>query len=208
MTKRAFDFVAALLGLLVLAPVFLVVAVAVGLGSPGPILFMQKRVGRAYRPFWIYKFRTMVVGAARGGSITWGGAEDPRITPVGRFLRRTKLDELPQLLNVLKGEMSFVGPRPEVPEYVERFPEEFREILKVRPGITDFASLEFRHEAALLARSATPEETYVSEILPEKLRLSQEYVRSSSLRLDLMLIFRTLFSIWMPAGAPPNRGVR
>lgn len=195
MTKRLFDVVASSVALVVLSPVFLTVGVLIRLGSPGPVFFRQKRVGLGFRPFWVYKFRTMVPDAASQGPITWGGSRDPRITSVGRVLRRTKLDELPQLVNVLKGEMSLVGPRPEVPEYVELFREDYREILKAKPGITDFASLRFYDEAALLARAAVPEEVYVKDILPEKILLSRHYVQSASFWVDLGVIFKTLLSI-------------
>jgi lipopolysaccharide/colanic/teichoic acid biosynthesis glycosyltransferase len=195
MIKRLFDILASSVALVALSPLFLVVAVLIRIGSPGPAFFRQKRVGLGFEPFWILKFRTMVPDAAAQGSITWGGARDPRITRIGRVLRSSKLDELPQLVNVLKGEMSLVGPRPEVPEYVEMFREDYREILTARPGITDFASLEFCDEAAVLARAAVPEEAYVKEILPEKIRLSRRYVQSASFRVDLEVIGRTLWSI-------------
>jgi lipopolysaccharide/colanic/teichoic acid biosynthesis glycosyltransferase len=195
MVKRLFDIVMAVAGLIVLSPVFLAVAIWIKVGSPGPVFFKQQRVGLDFQPFWIFKFRTMVPDAAARGSITWGGDNDPRITAVGRILRRTKLDEVPQLINVLKGEMSFVGPRPEIPHYVELFRADYREILKARPGITDFASLKFRDEAGVLARSPAPEEAYVREILPEKIRLSRQYVQSASFWVDLRVIFETLRSI-------------
>jgi lipopolysaccharide/colanic/teichoic acid biosynthesis glycosyltransferase len=196
--KRLFDIVVAIVGLTVLSPILVAVAIWVRVGSRGPIVFAQKRVGRDFHPFWIYKFRTMVPDADARGPITWGGDEDPRITRAGRILRRTKLDELPQLVNVLRGDMSFVGPRPEVPQYVQLFREDYREILRTRPGITDFASLEFRDEAALLARSPSPEEAYVKDILPEKIRLSRQYVQSASLWVDLRVIFKTLLRIVRP----------
>ncbi|MEO8075730.1 MAG: sugar transferase [Acidobacteriota bacterium] len=202
MIKRVFDIVASLVALVVLTALFLTVAILIRVGSPGPVFFRQKRVGFGFKPFWIHKFRTMVPGAATQGSITWGGSRDPRITSIGRVLRRTKVDELPQLLNVLKGEMSLVGPRPEVPEYVEMFRDDYREILKTRPGITDFASLEFCDEAALLARAAVPEDAYVNEILPEKIRLSRRYVQSASFWVDLDVLGRTLLSIIRPGRRP------
>lgn len=195
MTKRLFDILTTSVALVVLSPVFLAIAILIRIGSPGPVFFRQKRVGFGFKPFWVHKFRTMVPDAASKGSITWGGSGDPRITTVGRVLRRTKLDELPQLVNVLKGEMSLVGPRPEVPEYVDLFREDYREILKAKPGITDFASLKFCDEAALLARAPVPEEAYVKDILPEKIRLSRQYVQSASFRVDLGVIFKTLLSI-------------
>lgn len=189
--KRLFDFTVALLGLILLSPLLLLIALLIKLTSRGPVLFRQERVGRSFRRFHICKFRTMVLDAERlGGQLTAG--RDRRITTVGRFLRKTKLDELPQLVNVLKGEMSFVGPRPEVPKYVEMFRDEYVELLKVRPGITDLASLAYRHESDLLGAASDPETLYVREILPDKIRLGREYLRRRSLSLDLWLIFRTV----------------
>jgi lipopolysaccharide/colanic/teichoic acid biosynthesis glycosyltransferase len=194
-TKRAFDLVAALLGLASLAPLFLVVAIWIRLDSPGPVFFRQERVGKGFRRFRIYKFRTMVADAAhKGPSITWGA--DSRITSVGRFLRRTKIDELPQLINVVNGQMSLVGPRPEVPEYVDAFLDDFAEILSVRPGITDAASLQFRDESTILGAFPNPEQIYVTSILPAKISLAKEYVRqSSSVLSDIRVIRDTLSSI-------------
>jgi lipopolysaccharide/colanic/teichoic acid biosynthesis glycosyltransferase len=189
--KRTFDCVAAALGLIVLSPLWLIVAVVIKLESKGPVFFRQQRIGQGFRPFTIYKFRTMAIDASqRGGAITCG--EDPRVTRLGRLLRHAKIDELPQLINVLKGEMSLVGPRPEVATYVQMYRAEYGEILQVRPGITDLASIEFRDEQAILGRASNPEEEYVRRILPEKLRLSTQYVRHSSFVFDLRLIFRTL----------------
>lgn len=194
MIKRAFDFSTALAGLVCLSPLFLVVAVLIKLDSDGAVFFTQERVGRGFRPFWIYKFRTMVKDAPRqGGPITFG--EDPRITPIGRVLRRTKIDELPQLINVLNGEMSVVGPRPEVRQYVEYFRQDYEQILTVRPGITDLASVKFRDEAAILGALPNPEEMYLTSILPQKLRLGKEYARGSSMALDLAVIFKTLAAL-------------
>ncbi len=189
MTKRLFDFMAASLGLLALSPLMAVVALAIKLDSPGPVLFKQKRVGRNFRSFRIYKFRTMTAGAA-GSALTVGA--DPRITRLGRLLRKSKIDELPQLVNILLGDMAFVGPRPEVPSYVELFRRDYEEILKARPGLTDPASLKYRDESAILARAANPEEEYVARLLPDKIRLSKDYIRRSSFSYDLTLIFETL----------------
>jgi lipopolysaccharide/colanic/teichoic acid biosynthesis glycosyltransferase len=194
MMKRACDVSIALGGLLCLWPLFVVIATAIKLESAGPVMFRQERVGRGFAPFRIFKFRTMVADAARrGGALTTG--RDPRITRVGRVLRNTKLDELPQLLNVLKGEMSLVGPRPEVPRYVALFRNEYDEILTVRPGITDLASLEFRDEATLLKSGDDPEAIYVSQVLPAKLTLSKEYIRQSSIGFDLLLIVKTIAAV-------------
>lgn len=194
MSKRVFDTAFASLGLLCLAPLLLLVALLIKLDSPGPVFFRQERIGRGFRPFRIFKFRTMVRDAPRqGGPITFGA--DPRVTTVGRVLRKTKIDELPQLINVLRGQMSFVGPRPEVRRYVELFREDYEDILRVLPGITDLASLKYRHEAEVLGHCANPEETYARQILPEKIKLAKEYVRQSSLCFDITLILRTLFSL-------------
>jgi lipopolysaccharide/colanic/teichoic acid biosynthesis glycosyltransferase len=192
--KRAFDITAASVGLVLLSPLLLFVSLLIKLDSPGPAFFRQERMGKGFRPFRIYKFRTMVQDApAKGGTITFG--KDPRITRIGRVLRKIKIDELPQLINVLRGEMSFVGPRPEVRRYVELFLEDYAEILKVPPGITDLASLQYRHEAEILGRSENPEEQYVKYVLPEKIRLTKEYLSQSSLRFDLILILKTLLSL-------------
>jgi lipopolysaccharide/colanic/teichoic acid biosynthesis glycosyltransferase len=188
--KRLFDFAVAAAGLLVLSPVMLLTALLIKIDSAGPVFFKQQRVGREFRPFMIYKFRTMIEDAPqRGAAITTGA--DPRITRAGRFLRRTKIDELPQLINVLKGDMSLVGPRPEVPRYVEMFREDYEEILSVRPGITDPASLRYQNEAELLALSANAEEEYVRRVLPDKLKLAKAYVEHASFFYDLGLILKT-----------------
>jgi lipopolysaccharide/colanic/teichoic acid biosynthesis glycosyltransferase len=194
MTKRLFDIALSALGLLLLAPLLLLVALWVKLDSPGPVLFRQQRVGRFGRPFLIHKFRTMRVDEA-GPQITVGA--DPRITRSGRRLRASKLDELPQLWDVLRGAMSLVGPRPELPRYVALYPAELREIvLSVRPGITDLASLEFRHESELLARAADPEREYVDVVMPKKLALARRYVETASLVQDLRIIWRTLATLF------------
>jgi len=194
MIKRAFDVAVSLFGLAVLSPLLIVIALLVKLTSSGPVFFKQERIGRHFRPFFIYKFRSMVQDApAKGGPITFGN--DLRITGVGRFLRKTKIDELPQLVNVLKGDMSLVGPRPEVREYVDMFREDYREILQVRPGITDLASLEYRDEAAILGQADDPEEEYVNRVLPEKIRLAKEHIERSSFPFDLAIVVRTLFRL-------------
>ena len=194
MIKRLFDVVAAVVGLLVLSPLFALVALAIKLTSRGPVFFRQERVGRDFRPFRIYKFRTMVVDAPKlGGQITAG--RDPRITSIGHLLRKTKLDELPQLLNVLSGEMSLVGPRPEVPKYVEMFRPQFAEVLSVRPGITDLASVKYRDENEILGRADDPEAAYVNQVLPDKLALATEYVRRASFWFDVRLIFATFWKV-------------
>ncbi len=195
MMKRVFDIVVALLGLLLVFSLGAVVALLIRLDSRGPVFFRQERMGRGFRPFFIYKFRTMVKDAARkGGSIT--SDHDPRITRVGRLLRKTKIDEFPQLINVLMGEMSLVGPRPEVREYVELFRRDYEEIVSITPGITDLASLQYRYEAEVLGNSRNPEEEYVRHILPEKIRLAKEYMRRSSLFFDISLILKTLSKLF------------
>jgi lipopolysaccharide/colanic/teichoic acid biosynthesis glycosyltransferase len=194
-SKRTFDFVAALVGLVLLGPLLLVVALLIRLDSPGPALFRQERIGKGFRPFCIYKFRTMVQDAPRqGGPITLGA--DPRITRLGWVLRKSKIDELPQLINVLRGEMSLVGPRPEVRPYVELFRKDYEEILRVLPGITDLASLQYRHEAEVLARSENPKEEYIGRVLPEKIRLAKEYIKQSSFFFDFMLILKTFLRLF------------
>jgi lipopolysaccharide/colanic/teichoic acid biosynthesis glycosyltransferase len=194
MLKRVFDVVVSACGLVVVAPLFFVAAVAIKLDSSGPVFFRQQRVGRFFQPFRIFKFRTMVQDAPqRGAAITSHG--DPRVTRVGRILRRTKVDELPQLLNVLRGDMSLVGPRPEVDQYVQLFRTEFAQILTVRPGITDLASVAFPDEEKVLAAVADPAEEYRQRILPRKLQLSRESIAKSSLWFDIGVIVRTFYSI-------------
>jgi len=188
--KRTFDIAVSSLALLLCLPLFIMIAALVKLDSKGPIFFAQERIGKNFRPFRIYKFRSMIEDAPRQGApLTFG--EDNRITRIGWFLRKSKLDELPQLFNVLKGDMSLVGPRPEVPTYVQLFRHDYEEILQVAPGITDLASLKYRDEAALLAQSTHPEREYVEHVLPDKIKLAKEYVRKSSFFFDLGLILRT-----------------
>lgn len=195
MTKRLFDIVVSSLGLVLLSPLMTGAALLIKLDSKGPIFFRQERIGKRFVPFRIYKFRTMVQDAPqKGGPITFG--DDPRVTRVGRFLRKAKMDELPQLINVLKGEMSLVGPRPEVRPYVELFPKDYEEILKVRPGITDLASLKYRDEAATLERAENPEDEYLRRVLPDKIRLAKEYINKASFSFDLKLILRTIFKLF------------
>ena len=193
--KRAFDFVFSLIGLVALSPLLVVVAAAVRLHDGGPVFFLQERVGRGFRPFKIIKFRTMEPGAeARGRAITARG--DARITGVGRVLRKTKIDELPQLVNVLKGEMSLVGPRPEVPKYIEMFRRDFEEILKVRPGITDYASVRYKDEEEALGAATDPERYYVSDVLPAKIGLNLSYIRNRGMLEDVKVILVTLSALY------------
>lgn len=192
MAKRLFDLLGAAAALLLLAPLLLVVALVIKLDSPGPVFFRQERVGRHGRLFRIHKFRTMVADAPQRGPALTVGA-DPRITRSGAWLRHTRLDELPQLIDVLRGCMSLVGPRPEVPHYVQHYPPGLRErALAVRPGITDPSSLEFLDEGALLAAAADPEREYIERILPVKLKAAADYAARASLWTDLQVIVRTL----------------
>lgn len=196
--KRAFDAVAAAAGLIVLSPVIAGIAIAIKRGSKGPLLYKGTRVGMNGQPFHMLKFRTMVIDADKiGGSST--PEDDPRITPIGKTLRKYKLDELPQLINVLKGDMSFVGPRPQVQWAVDLYTPEEREILTVRPGITDEASLKFSNEAEILKGSKDPDKDYIEKIHPEKMRLSREYVRNRSFSGDLSIIARTAGAIFKPS---------
>lgn len=195
MLKRLFDIGFSAVGLLLLSPLLVLISLAVGLTSKGGIFFLQKRVGLNNREFKLYKFRTMLTGADKKGLLTVGG-RDPRITAVGYYLRKYKMDELPQLLNVLSGSMSLVGPRPEVRKYVDMYTDEQLRVLMVKPGITDYASLEYFSENELLARSSNPEETYIKEIMPAKLELNKRYISEAGIRTDLKLIFRTLGRIF------------
>jgi len=199
MAKRCFDIIVALIGLVLLTPVFLIVALAIKLDSPGPVFYIGKRIGKDGAPFGIIKFRTMVDHADRiGAALTQG--QDRRVTPVGRVLRKWKLDELPQLLNVLRGEMSLVGPRPEAPCYVGHYTPEQRRVLQAKPGITGLTQVRFRHEESLLQRCGNVEEEYIREIMPHKLALDLQYVESQTLLLDLKLIARTLMCLFETDG--------
>ncbi|MEK6805945.1 MAG: sugar transferase [Pseudomonadota bacterium] len=195
MAKRLFDLLASGLGLLVLAPLFLLIALAIKLESPGPVFFRQERVGHFGKTFRIHKFRTMVRDAKhRGLQITVGA--DARVTRVGRVLRKSKLDELAQLVDVFLGHMSLVGPRPEVPHYVACYPDEAREIiLSIKPGITDWASIKYRNENEILAKAIDPHKAYVDEVLSVKISYYVEYVKNRSFWGDIRIIFATLFSV-------------
>ena len=192
--KRAFDLIVATLAVLVLLPLLLLLALAVALTSPGGAFFAQTRVGKGGTEFRLLKFRSMRPGSEAKGQLTVGG-RDPRITAVGHFLRKTKLDELPQLFNILKGEMSLVGPRPEVPKCVALYSAEQRQVLQVRPGLTDYASLEYFEENALLGASENPEETYIQEVMPAKLALNAKYIEDMGLGTDLKILLRTAVRI-------------
>jgi len=195
MFKRVFDFISALIGAFLLSPFLLLISLWIKFDSVGPILFIQKRVGLNGKTIKVYKFRTMVTDAeSKGLKITVG--KDPRITSSGHFLRRYKLDELAQLFNVLDGTMSLVGPRPEVQEYIDMYPESIRKkVLSVRPGITDFASIEFKDENQLLDNSLDPHKTYIEEILPVKQKYYLKYIKEQSFMVDIKLILKTIIAI-------------
>ncbi len=200
MAKRLFDFSFALLAFLILWPIYLLIIISIRLDSSGPILYRGLRIGRHGQPFRICKFRTMVINADEiGGSST--ADDDPRITAIGKFLRKYKLDELPQFLNVLSGDMGIVGPRPEVQYYVDLYTEEEKVILGVRPGITDWASLWNADEGAILSGADDPDKVYMEEIRPGKLRLQMEYVNKRSLWIDFKIIVQTISTI---LGFPPK----
>ena len=192
--KRFFDVFASGLGILVLSPLFLILAVWIKLDSEGPVFYRQVRVGRNNRDFRIFKFRSMRVGSDKGSLVTIGG-RDPRITRSGYFIRKFKLDELPQLINVFVGDMSLVGPRPEVRHYVDYWTPEQMHVLDVRPGITDPASIRFRNENELMEKAENPEEYYINVIMQEKLKLYLEYVRNHSFWGDIGLILKTFWVI-------------
>ncbi len=192
--KRFFDLVASGLGLLVLSPLFLILAVWIKCDSKGPVFYRQVRVGRNNRDFRLYKFRSMRVGSDKRGLITIGG-HDPRVTRSGYSIRRYKLDELPQLINVFVGDMSLVGPRPEVRKYVDLYTPEQIHVLDVRPGITDLASIRYRNENELLEQVDDPERYYVDEIMQDKLRINLEYVAHHSFATDILLIINTFCKI-------------
>lgn len=192
---RLIDFIASLFGLIVLLPVFLLIAIWIKLDDRrGTVFYKQTRVGRNGIDFGLYKFRSMYADSDRLGLITVGG-RDPRITRSGFYIRKYKLDELPQLINVLKGEMSMVGPRPEVRKYVDLYTEEQRRVLTVRPGITDYASIEYLDENTLLAQSADPDKTYIEEIMPAKIELNMKFINNPSLSEYLKIIFKTITAI-------------
>lgn len=189
-TKRLFDILFSLLALILISPFLALISVLILLTSKGPVFYRQVRVGKDGVDFKIFKFRTMYTGSDKGSLITIGG-RDHRITPFGYWLRKYKLDELPQFINVLKGDMSIVGPRPEVRRYVQMYSEEQSQVLSVRPGITDYASIMFSHESDLLAKASDPEKEYITNIMPAKLKLNLEYIRNRSFSEDLKIIAQT-----------------
>lgn len=190
--KRLFDIVCSFFGLVFLSWLFVLVALWVGLSSRGGVFYRQRRVGRCNRDFTIYKFRSMRVNSDRQGLLTIGG-RDGRITKAGVFIRKYKLDELPQLFNVLRGDMSFVGPRPEVRKYVELYTEEQKKVLTVRPGITSLSSIKYRNENEILSRSDNPEQYYIDVIMQDKLAIELDYLEQRSLLTDIKVIFQTIF---------------
>ena len=192
--KRLFDITASGLGLLVLSPLFLILAVWIKLDSPGPVFYRQVRVGRGNKDFRLFKFRSMRVGSDKKGLITVGG-HDPRVTRSGYYIRKYKLDELPQLINVFIGDMSLVGPRPEVRKYVDIYTPEQLHVLDVRPGITDMASIRYRNENELLEQAADPEQYYRDVVMQDKLRINLEYIAGHSFIKDLKIIFMTFKAV-------------
>ena len=195
MGKRIFDIIFSFLGLLFLFPIFIIVSIFIVIDSKGGVFYIQKRVGKNGVEFDLFKFRTMGTGADQKGLLTVGN-NDSRITKVGYYLRKYKIDELPQLFNVLIGSMSFVGPRPEVKKYVDLYTEDQKQVLAVQPGITDYASIKYFNENELLAKSKTPEETYVNEILPAKIQLNKKYIADKSIATDCIILFRTFLKFF------------
>ncbi len=193
--KRIFDVVFSFIGIIILLPIFILISIIILIESKGGIFYRQMRVGKNNKDFKIFKFRTMYPDSDKKGLLTVG-SRDNRITKPGYFLRKYKLDELPQLFNVLIGDMSFVGPRPEVRKYVEMYNDEQKKVLSVRPGITDYASIEYRNENDILAKSQNPEQTYINEIMPAKLELNLKYIREKSMITDLKIIFKTILKIF------------
>ena len=191
---RFFDFILSLVGLVVLAPIFIVLVIWIKIDSKGPVFYKQVRVGQNGINFGLFKFRSMVVDADKKGLITVGG-RDPRITRSGYFIRKYKLDELPQLINVLLGDMSLVGPRPEVRKYVDLYTDEQQKVLSVKPGITDYASIEYMDENEVLGKSSDPEKTYIEEIMPEKIKYNMKYIQNKNVSEYFKIIFLTLLKI-------------
>lgn len=195
MLKRLFDIASSFLGLLILSPLFIIIAVVIKLDSKGGIIYKQQRVGKNGKDFYLMKFRTMYMESDKKGLLTVGG-KDPRVTKAGYYLRKYKFDELPQLLNVLMGDMSIVGPRPEVRKYVNMYTGEQMKVLSVKPGITDYASLAYRNENEILEKSSDPEHLYITEVMPDKLRLNLNYLKDRSLLVDLKIVLKTLLAIF------------
>lgn len=190
--KRLFDITASFFGILILSPLFIFISLWVGLSSKGGVFYKQIRVGKNNKDFKLYKFRSMRVNSDKQGLLTVG-SKDSRITKAGYFIRKYKIDELPQLINVLKGDMSFVGPRPEVRRYVDLYSEEQMKVLSVRPGITDPASIKYRNENDLLSSASNPEEYYIQHIMPDKLKINIDYINTRTFVKDIKIIFQTIF---------------
>ncbi|MCD4747364.1 MAG: sugar transferase [Bacteroidales bacterium] len=194
MSKKIFDIAFSLLGLILFSPLFLIFSILITIDSKGEIFFKQIRVGKNNKDFYLYKFRSMCNNAYKQGLLTVG-LKDDRITYIGRFLRKYKLDELPQLLNIIRGDMSFVGPRPEVRKYVELYNDKQKKVLSVKPGLTDFASIEFINENEILGKTFNPEKVYIKEIMPAKLELNLKYIAEKNFATDLKIIFKTILKI-------------
>jgi lipopolysaccharide/colanic/teichoic acid biosynthesis glycosyltransferase len=192
--KRIFDLFFSFLGILFLLPIYIIIAILIKIDSNGDILYKQERIGKNGIPFYVFKFRTMIPNAFSKGALTVG-SRDPRVTNIGFYLRKYKLDELPQLFNVFLGEMSFVGPRPEVKKYTDLYNAEQKKVLSVAPGITDYASIKFRNENDLLSESDDPEKLYIDQIMPEKLNLNLKYINDNNVFKDIKIIFNTFYTI-------------
>ncbi len=193
--KRTFDLFFSLIGIIITIPILILVSIMIKLTSKGPIIFKQERVGKNKKIFYIYKFRTMTDCDDKASDRQVTVINDQRITRIGRILRKYKIDELPQLYNVLKGDMSFVGPRPEVKKYVKFYEEEYDEILKIKPGITDLASIEYIDENTIISKYSDPEKIYIEEVLPKKLMLNKRYIEEMSIKNDILLILKTIKKI-------------
>ncbi|WP_198342525.1 sugar transferase [Polaribacter sp. SA4-12] len=194
MIKRVFDFIISFISLLFIFPILFLISIIIKISSPGPVFYKQTRVGENNKDFKIFKFRTMHLNADKKGLLTIGG-RDPRVTTIGYYLRKSKLDELPQLINVVKGDMSFVGPRPEVRQYVNLYSETQKKVLNVKPGITDLASIEFRNENEILSEQEDPNQYYIDYIMPKKLEINLKYITQRSLIKDLDVIIKTFIAI-------------
>jgi lipopolysaccharide/colanic/teichoic acid biosynthesis glycosyltransferase len=192
--KRIFDLILSIPSIIILSPIFLLTAILIKIETPGPVVFINERIGRDGKPFRLYKFRTMVKDASRiGPAVT--SAYDPRITGVGKLLRRFKVDEMLQIVNVVKGDMSVIGPRPEIKKYIDKFKDDYREVLKIKPGMADYAVIAFRNEERILSKFDNIEEGYIKEVLPEKIRLYRKYMEEMSLATDVKIFFKTILEI-------------
>lgn len=196
MLKRLFDVTASSIGLIILSPVFAALAIWIKTDSPGPVFYRQVRVGRGNKDFRLYKFRSMYMDADKRGQLITVGARDPRVTKSGYFIRKYKLDEFPQLINILEGDMSLVGPRPEVRKYVNMYNQEQMKVLEVKPGITDLASIEYANENELLEKAPDPEKFYIEHVMPDKLKLNLQYIAKRSFWYDIGLILKTFTAIF------------